>query len=189
MRTELVLTLIVLSSCSFGGWKQESLYSNSAVINNAYNLATEKFLKNNGISSVDDLELLSIYSQLVAGMNYKFTYINRNNPLNGIQQTTVYIPLPTSNAQPTVTEDKTLPISNGVISLNDPKYGKVNELVKNAYKNSSSQKIIKTKKITFVNTDLATYFILVAENPNKEEGYYAVVLHRGSGEYQLINKL
>lgn len=186
MRTGLLLVLFALATCSFGGWQKESLYSNNAIIDRAFRFAIADFLKTNGIT-VDDVELLSIYSQLVAGTNYKFTYVNRNAPLKGIQETVVNVPLANSNGMMKVISDE-LKKEHYLLSLNDPRFSKVHQVVYNGFKNSETQKVLHIKKVSFVSTESATYFICTAQTP-RGDGYYAVSYDKETSEYNLINKL
>ncbi len=184
MRSVLVLALIALSAC-VGGWHKVSLYTNDAYIEAAKRVAISKFVEDNGIEA-DDVEILSIYTQIVAGTNYKFTYVNRNAPLNGIEETVVYVPLQTMNGISVLSDE--LKQQNGILSLNDPRFSKVHQVVYDTFKESETQKILKMKRVYYISTELATYFICTAHTP-RGEGYYAVTFDKESGEYELINKL
>lgn len=127
MRTVLLISLIAISLC-LGEYEKRSFNENDMKIDRAFKEAAKNYLGEDSKQTVDDLQPVSVYSQLVNGMNYKVCFINLKENNQIIQE--YVINNPASSNEFSVVENKKLQQTGGLISFNDANFSKIESALK-----------------------------------------------------------
>ena len=99
MKVILVILLLALSKCKDieGGWQQRSFDENDLGINDALNASFEEYKKINSAAEKNDLVPLTVYTQIVSGMNYKICFVDKKADYSTIHEFYFYKPLAVNN--------------------------------------------------------------------------------------------
>ena len=165
MKAILLIALISTSLCGLlGGWTKRSYRENDLGIEMAVRKAYEQYSKQNSGSEADFFERLTVYSQLVNGVNYKMCFFAIDGEPNTIRQFTISSP-PFSNPDGdyTLYEESVLKASDNGNLLNS---NVVNNLgVKlGEYLGDNNVKVANVKYAE--NDDSVFYFVSTEEGKN-----------------------
>ena len=97
MKLALIFVLFALISCQqglVGGWERRSTAENNIYIDRSFREAFKSY-SNSEDADPDDFIPLTVHSQVVAGTNYKVTFVDTkvNSPV--VQEYIIHVPLPT----------------------------------------------------------------------------------------------
>ena len=181
MKAILIIFLVAFTLCEkekpVGGWEKRSFEENSFEIDRSFKLAAEDYIKSNKLEEeedVDDLIGLTVYSQVVAGTNYKLTFMDRKAEFPVVHEYTIYVPLRTGNKNDKdleITEHNEYQADNGLVPLNDPVF----ETLEN--------KLYKYLKGSKEELQFISY---VYPMENKETNFYKVNGYTSDGDHQYI---
>ena len=96
MKTVLLLVLLSLISCQegmVGGWEKRSTAENNIYIDRCFKEAFKSYA-NSEEANPDDYIPLTVHSQVVAGTNYKVTFVDPKVQVPTVQEYVVFVPLP-----------------------------------------------------------------------------------------------
>ena len=167
----LVSLLFSLSLCdeTTGGWKKLSFNSNDAVIYRALQTAEAYYKKITG--STEEIIGLTVYSQVVNGVNYRICFVDPNNSAQSIFEYTLYKPLPTEEGNEinfSVSGTKTYEPSEGLLNFDDPLFTKIEVDLKYAFsKMTNTFKFINF--IYPIKNDVTTFYIIRATTTEGEK--------------------
>ena len=120
-----LLTFILCDKEQFsGGWEKRSITENSLEINRAFQIAAKSYIENKNILE-DDLIRLTVYSQVVAGTNYKVTFIDIKAEFPSIQEYVIYFPLPNTNKEEEIIDQTEYEATSGLLTFNHPLFSKL----------------------------------------------------------------
>ena len=132
MKSLLIIFLIGFSLCleedTLSGWKKHNTSEVSDDLNNAYAEAFSNYSKtvNNIDLKIDDILRLTIYTQLVNGMNFKITFFDRKSEVPAIQEYILYRPIPKDGkADYEIKEVHTYEETNGFIKFDNPNFTEI----------------------------------------------------------------
>ena len=192
----LFLILIALVSCIPGGYYKVENFKeiNDFYINRVMQAARNQFYAD-AMTNADlmTVEPIAIYSQVVAGMNYKViiatqAYANTRNDIQ-IHEYKFYQPLKfDQNSVPElelVGQIKHFE-SNG-ISFNSPRFSQVNAAI-SQYLMKSSNKLHSVVDVKAIDAEGETFYVAKCEitGQNIQSGF---VLTENHGEYKILTKL
>ncbi len=187
MKSVLILVLISLSLCFPGNWQRRSINENSLDIEQAFKLASSNYAKANGVE-VDDLIRLTVYSQVVSGMNYNVTFIDSSSENPKIQEYKIYKSLDNSNDnQFQIDSHEVFEAKGDLISINDPKFSELQNSLFSFLKNTN-------ERLNFISNaypieNYATNFYVISANTIDGQHQYIVCQDKDSEDYYLFNKL
>ena len=189
MKAILIFTLLAFSLCQplDGGWEKRSIFENSLEIEEAFRFANEDYTKTNSVEP-DDLIRLTVYSQIVSGTNYKVTFIDIKAEYPTIQEYVIYKPLPVAqNAEKQILEHNEYEATSGLISFNDPLFGKIENALYKELKDT-------TEKLSYVSyvfpvETLETNFFMINAYTSDGEHQYVVCQDKSNGEFYVFNKV
>ena len=96
MKAVLLLVLLSLISCQegmVGGWEKRSTAENNIYIDRCFKEAFKSYA-NSEEANPDDYIPLTVHSQVVAGTNYKVTFVDPKVQVPTVQEYVVFVPLP-----------------------------------------------------------------------------------------------
>ena len=172
MKSVLILVLLYFSLCKVGGWKRRSKDENDLEINQSFKLASSHYTETYG-ADADDLIRLTVYSQLVNGINYEVTFIDSSAEIPTIQEYIVNKPLnATKDIQFIVKTHEELEASKGLIPPNDPKF---TTLELNLYKflKKTKEKLNFISYVYPIENNNTNFFIISADT---EDGPHQYIL-------------
>ena len=188
MKAILIFTLLTLTLCEAisGGWEKRSINENSLEINKAFKMAAESYLENKNLEE-DDLIRLTVYSQIVSGINYKVTFIDTKAEFPSIQEYVVYFPLPSENLNEEIIEQTEYEATNGLVTFNDPLFSKLENKLYYFLKDTSEKLIYISYIYPIENKE--TYFYMISSYTEKGEMQYVIGQDKQSGEFYSFNKI
>lgn len=147
----LLISFFLFANCQIklGGFEKDSFESNDIRVDKAWRTVETEYYKQTGHNKNDAwLYRVSIYKQLVSGINYKISFVAHDRDKNKVKtyEYIVLCGLTSNNGDPfpfELVSTKELSIKD--IPVNNSKYGKINNMV-----NSFSKQ--KDDKIAYVNT-------------------------------------
>ena len=95
MKYILILVLLAFSICeddkkkAVGSWEKHSFNENSIEIDQSFRQAAKDYCKTHDVEP-DDLIRLTVYSQLVNGVNYKITFMDPSSEYPTIEEYRIY---------------------------------------------------------------------------------------------------
>ena len=172
-----LLYAVVVSQ--MGGWKKGSFAENDMGIDRAYKKAIEEYSKENPNADIDSTQRLTIYRQVVNGINYRMTFIDLKSQLNVIQEYVINTPPYGSPKRGTfqLYAQATHTPSEQNLDLND---SKVSKIQKELYK-FDKQDMYDINKVEVIETELDIFYIVYTKYKNKDRVY--VVSQTNGNEY------
>ena len=182
-----LLTFILCDKEQFsGGWEKRSITENSLEINRAFQIAAKSYIENKNILE-DDLIRLTVYSQVVAGTNYKVTFIDIKAEFPSIQEYVINFPLPNANKEEKIIEQTEYEATSGLLTFNHPLFSKLeNKLY--FFLKDTNEKLIYISYIYPIEND-ETYFYMISSYTEKGEKQYVIGQDKKSGEFYSFNKI
>ena len=173
MKAVLISILISLISCQLlGGWTKRSLKENNLYIDRSFNTAIKSYSNDENVD-VDDFIRLTVYSQVVAGTNYKVCFLDPKNENPTIQEYVIYVPLPGGNR-------------NGpefIVSQHNEYPTK--RLI--GYKDTTSSLVAKTLTESLENTKEKVKFVTsITDTQNNETEFFIISAQTEDGDHQYI---
>ena len=200
MKVILIITLVALSLCREneeeldGGWEKRSLEDTQLQekINQAFLEAYNSYSSstNNIDLKIDDLIRLTIYTQIVSGMNYRVTFIDRKAELPVFQEYIFYNPLPANNEgkdELKLSKNNECVPSAGLLNFKDDDFTKIESKLYNILKKQNE----KLNYIIYaypIETQDYKFFIISADTG---EGQFLYVLGKGlkSEDFDVFHKI
>ena len=178
MRTNLFLILflnyILLSFSSLlGGWEKGSFKENDLFIDRAFRKAFEIYSIENPGSDIDSIQQLTLYRQMVNGINYKMCFIDLKSDLNVIQEYVITGPAfgdYNSQVKFNLFERHTYKGKNVNIETIDKRFPRIQNTLFGFLK-SYGENILFINKIEMVETSLDYFYIINAQGENQEHTY------------------
>ena len=194
MKVILIITLLALSLCTVivevdGGWEKRSLEENDAKIEEAYKNAYGLYASNIN-DKIDDLIRLTVYSQLVSGMNYRITFIDRKAEFPTIHEYQFYNPLPVNNDDKDellFTEHFEYDTSAGLLNFNDADFTLIENKLYN-YLKKQNEKLNYIMYAYPVESQDYKFFIINADTENGQS-LYAIGQDPQSQEFDVFHKI
>ena len=139
MKSLLIIFLLTFCLCledeKLSSWKKYTIKEEDpefrSIMSVAYSNYTEN--SNNIDMKIDDMLSLTVYTQLVNGMNFKITFVDRKSDFPSIYEYIVYKPNPKDGEDLvySIIEKNEYDESTGFIKFDDPKFTEVeNQLYK-----------------------------------------------------------
>ena len=187
MKSVLILVLLSYSLCILGGWKKRSIEENDMEIDQSFKLASSNYAKSNKADE-NDLIRLTVYSQVVNGINYKVTFIDSSAEVPTIQEYTAYKPAGAQNdIQFSITNHTEFDASKGLIPPNDSEF---TDLEKKLYKflKNTKEKLNFMSYVYPIENSETNFFVISADT---EVGLHQYILcqDRESKEYYSFARL
>ena len=178
MKALLIIVLITFTFCQeeqpiAGGWERRSVEENDFYIDRCFKEAGLDYIKSNSVDQ-DDLIRLTVHSQVVAGTNYKITFLDTKADFPSIQEYVFYKPLNTEKKNGNdfqLLEHKEYQADNGLIPFNDPSF----ELLENT--------LYRLLKKT--NQELK-YISYVYPIENRETDFFLITGYTADGEHKYV---
>ena len=167
------LSLLIVVKSLPGGWNKGSFRENDIGIDRAFKKAFEVYSKDNPNSEIDFTQPLTIYRQIVNGINYLICFIDLNNDLNIIQEFKINGPdfsNKNRNEEFVFLERKQFEPDKGLITTSDSRYRKINDIVFELSK-TWKENFLYIIKIEKVETTLDNFFIVTGRSDDKLKTY------------------
>ena len=174
MKAVLILVLISLITCQFGmpgGWEKRSTTENNMYIDRCFREAFKAYA-NSEDANPDDYLPLTVHSQVVAGTNYKVTFIDPKVEVPTVQEYVVFVPLPhqvKNGLDLQVTKHKEYQAKESVNS-NDEKYTSIQYHVIKALE-GTKEKIKEITSISKIESRQTNFYVIDAETENGNHRY------------------
>ena len=188
MKSILLLTLIALISCLSGGWEKRSLAENNLYIDRSFKEAYKAYANDANVDA-DDFIPLTVYSQIVAGTNFKVCFIDRKSEIPSVQEVMVHVPLPTNGRNGLVFKIilKMERHSREIHNLNDESFALAgNHLTKELER--TDEKFVKINNL-YRAESMENIFYIVNAQTEKGEHQYVFTEDKKTGELDYINKI
>ena len=159
--------------CQFLRMEKHSIYENNFDIEIAFKEASTDYITSNKAEE-DDLIRLTVYSQVVAGTNYKITFIDSKAEFPIIHEYIIYKPLKDGNKNDngvSITTHKEYQPENGIIPFNDPTFDLIDNVL---YKYLEATK----EELKFIS------YVYPIEN--RETSFFLIEAYTSDGEHQYI---
>ena len=170
----LLSCLIVISpSALSGGWKKGSFRENDVNLDGAFKKAFEIYSKENPNSDIDYVQRLTIYRQVVNGINYKMCFIDEKSDLNVVQEYVISgQPFGSNEKEPNFRffEKNTFKAKSETIQVSDKRYPRIQNTLFGFLKNSG-ENILFINKMEIVETSFDNFYIVSAQGEKKEHVY------------------
>ena len=137
----------------------------------------------------DDFIPLTVYSQIVAGTNFKVCFIDRKSEIPSVQEVMVHVPLPTSGRNGLVFKIilKMERHSREIHNLNDESFALAgNHLTKELER--TDEKFVKINNL-YKAESMENIFYIVNAQTEKGEHQYVFTEDKKTGELDYINKI
>ena len=178
--------IIISFSALSGGWKKGSFRENDAGIDGAFRKAFEIYSKENPNSNIDHIQRLTIYRQVVNGINYRMCFIDLKSNLNVVQE---YIisgpPFGQNNREPYFNffEKNTFKAKSEKVLVTDKRYPRIHNTLFGFLKNYG-ENILFIYNIEIVETTFDNFFIVDAEGEKKKHVYVVGQSKENSDDYE-----
>ena len=170
----LFLNYMLLSFSSLpGGWEKGSFKENDYFIDIAFRKAFEIYSIENPGSDIDHTQRLTLYRQMVNGINYKMCFIDLKSDLNVIQEYVITGPTfgdYDSQVKFSLFERHTYKGKNVNIETNDKRFPRIQNTLFGFLK-GSGENILFINKIEMVETSLDNFYIINAQGEKQEHTY------------------
>ena len=193
MKVILVILLLALSQCQDqidGGWEKRSFNENDLEINEAYNASFEEYKKINSAAEKSDLVPLTVYTQIVSGMNYKICFVDKKADYLTIHEFYFYKPLAVNNEgkeEYKLQEHNQYTNIQGLLDYKDEKFTLIEKALYKLLKKSN----IKLNYISFIipiENGQTNFFMASAETDNGIN-LYIVCQDKESQEFYAYKKI
>ena len=185
------LSLLILVKSVPGGWNKGSFRENDIGIDRAFKKAFEVYSKDMPNSDIDFTQPLTIYRQIVNGINYLICFIDLNNDLNIIQEFKISGPdfsNTNRNEEFEFLERKQFEPDKGLISTSDSRYKKINDIVIELSK-TWKENFLYIIKIEKVETTFDNFFIVTGRSDNKLKTYVIGQSKENTDEFEFYGIL
>ena len=191
MKAILFLALIALTMSDVtGGWERRSINENDFEIDRSFRLAESQYYKTHKIEE-DSLIRLTVYSQVVAGTNYKITFIDPSAEYPIVEEYTVFKGLKDeekSNKEDfEISEHQSLEAQDGFIAVNDPLFDELDIKLYRFLKNTEED--LKFISYVYPISSLESNFYMINAYTSKGEHQYVIVQDKKTKEYYHYNKI
>ena len=171
-----------------GGWKKGSFKENDIKIDQAFRKAFEIYSKENPKADIDYTQRLTLYRQVVNGINYKMCFIDLKSNLNEIHEYIINNPPSTSSNDErdlvfNFFEKKDYQVKNDLISVNDARYPRIQNTLF-GYLRYSGENILFINKIEMVESSLDNFYIVYAQGEKKEHVYVVGQSKEDNDDYE-----
>ena len=194
MKTPLIIFLFAYSLClkedKLSGWQKRNVTQKDDDLDNAYAAAFSNYSKivNNIDLKIDDILRLTAYTQLVNGMNFIITFIDRKSEVPAIKQYRLYRPIP-KDGKPEfeINEVHTYEETTGLIKFDDPSFTEIEyQLYK--FLKISNIKLFYISYVYPIENDETKFYII---NADTEDGQnlFVIGLDKASKKYDLCLKI
>ena len=177
MKYILILVLLTFSICeddkkkAVGSWEKHSFNENSLEIEQSFRQAAKDYCKTHDVEP-DDLIRLTVYSQLVNGVNYKITFMDPNSEYPTIEEYRIYKARGNKPEDYKVEENTKYENTEGVISFNDPNFSLLeNQLYK--YLKETKEELDFISYVYPLENDFTKFYIINAQTKDGEHQYVA----------------
>ena len=191
MKAVLLLVLISLITCQpgiVGGFEKRSITENNIYIDRCFNEAYKAYA-NSEDANPDDYLPLTVYSQVVAGTNYKVTFVDPKVQVATVQEYVVFVPLPhqvRNGANIQVTRHKEYQASKS-LNLNDKSNTPIQQhLIKGL--EDTEEKIKEITSISKIENRHSYFYVIDAQTENGNH-QYIVVQDRFTNEFEFPQKI
>ena len=195
MKSLLIIFLFVFSLCledeKLSSWQQYTVTEDDPVFKSILNVAYSNYTENiNNIDiKIDDILRLTVYTQLVNGMNFKVTFVDRKAEFPTINEYIINRPIPKDGEDLVyaILEKNEYDESTGLIKFDDPKFTEVeNQLYK--FLNKKSIKLLYISYVYPVENDETKFYIV---NADTEDGQNLFVIgyNKASKKYDFCVKI
>ena len=174
-----------------GGWEKGSFRENDLKIDRAYKKAFELYSKENPNSDIDSIRRLTLYKQLVNGINYRMCFIDLKSDLNVIQEYIISGPpfgKSKSEQKFELFEKNTYKPKKGLLLVNDSKYPRIQNTLYGWVKNLR-ENLLYITKIEIVEAYLDNFYIVTARTEEKEHIYVVSQSKQDTDEYEALAML
>ena len=169
-----------------GGWKRGSFKENDVFIENAFRKAFEIYSEENHYAELDYLQRLTIYRQMVNGINYRMCFIDLKSYVNVVQEYIIAGPSFGQNTKDPAFnffEKNTYTAKSENISVNDKRYPRIQNTLF-GYLKKFDENILFINKIEIVETPFDNFYIIEAQGEKKEHTYVVGQSKENSDEYE-----
>ena len=192
MKVILVILLLALSQCGEidGGWEQRSFNENDLGIDGALNTSFEEYKKINSAAEMNDLVPLTVYTQVVSGMNYKICFVDKKADSSTIHEFIFYKPLAVNNdgkEEYKLQEYNQYTNKLGLLDYKDEKFTSVEKALYKLLKKSN----IKLNYISYIipiENEQTNFFMVSAETDNGIN-LYIICQEKKSQEFYTYKKI
>ena len=191
MKTVLLLVLLSLISCQegmVGGWEKRSTAENNIYIDRCFKEAFKSYA-NSEEANPDDYIPLTVHSQVVAGTNYKVTFVDPKVQVPTVQEYVVFVPLPhqiRNGVDLQVTRHKEYQTAES-LKTNDETYIKLQYHIAKELE-GTKEKIKEITSVSNIETRQNNFYVIdaVTENGNHQ---YIVAQDRFTSELDYPQKI
>ena len=187
MKSVLILVLLAFTLCFPGGWVKRSINENDLDIEQSFKLVSSNYAKSNDVD-VDDLIRLTVYSQVVNGMNYNVTFIDSTAEKPKIHEYTIYKSLENTNDnQFSIRDHEVYETPGELIPTNDPKLVPLENSLYSFLKNTKER--LNFILLAYPIENYATNFYVISANTADGQHQYIVCQDKDSEVYYSFAKL
>ena len=177
--------LLSFSSLS-GGWEKGSFKEDDFFIDRAFRKAFEIYSIENPGSDIDHTQQLTLYRQMVNGINYKMCFIDLKSDLNVIQEYVITGPAfgdYDSQLKFSLFERHVYKGKNVNIQSNDKRFPRIQNTLFGFLKDKG-ENILFINKIEIVETSLDYFYIINAQGEKQEHTYVVGQEKQKNDEYE-----
>ena len=174
MKAVLLLVLLSLISCQegmVGGWEKRSTAENNIYIDRCFKEAFKSYA-NSEEANPDDYIPLTVHSQVVAGTNYKVTFVDPKVQVPTVQEYVVFVPLPhqmRNGVDLQVIRHKEYQTSE-TLKTNDETYIKLQYHIAKELE-GTKEKIKEITSISKIESRQTNFYVIDAETENGNHRY------------------
>ena len=195
MKSLLIIFLFAFCLCledeKLSSWKKYTLTEEDPVLRSVMGVAYSNYTENsNNIDmKIDDMLRLTVYTQIVNGMNFKITFVDRKSDFPSIHEYIINRPIPKDGEDLvySVLEKNEYDESTGLIKFDDPKFTEVENQL---------HKFLKKKGITLlyisyvypVENDETKFFIINADTED-EQNLFVFGYDKAAKKYDFCVKI
>ena len=157
-----LLSFYLTASAPLGGWKKGSFKENDLYIDGAFRKAFEIYQQDHPNSDIDYTQRLTLYRQVVNGINFKMCFIDLKSDVNEVHEYSINKP-PTGNDREikfNFFEKKTFKSKSEIVQMNDSRFPRIQNTLF-GYLKGSGENILFIRKIEVVETSLDNFFIII----------------------------
>ena len=195
MKSLLIIFLFVFCLCfedeKLSSWKKYTVTKEDQTLKSVMAVTYTNYTENskNIDMKIDDLLLLTVHNQLVNGMNFKITFVNRKSDFPSIHEYIVNRPIPKNGEDLvySILERNEYDESKGLIKFDDPKFTEVeNQLYKFLKKKSIN--LLYISYVYPVENDETKFYIINADTEDGEN-LFVVGYDRAAKKYDFCVKI
>ena len=190
MKATLFLTLISLIFCQTGfsgGWVKRSLAENNLYLDRSFTSAFMEYSEAKN-SKNEDYIRLTIYSQVVAGVNYKVCFYDPNSEKPVVQEYIVYVPITSWKKGPIfrITKHSEYPAEKS-LNANDESFSLAEKQLTQGLENTN-EKVKSVSSILTAENGESIFYIITAETENGEH-QYIIAQDKADKKFDYANKI